>query len=521
MAEWALEMRGITKELGGVPVLRGADLRVRPGEVHALMGENGAGKSTLMKLLFGMPEAAAGGFGGEIFLGGERLEEPSPQRAAALGMGMVHQEFMLLPGFTAAENIKVGREPGRPGILSRLLGPGLEILDREAMAADARRAMALAGLRLPPEAPAGELPVGQRQLLEMARELDKGELRLLVLDEPTAVLTGEEAGKLLRAARAAAERGTAVILITHRLEEVMGTADSLTVLRDGVSAARLRTRDTTPEEIARLMMGRPMEEALPREAAPRPLPGKPVLTLRDYRVEMPGEEVRGVDLQVLRGEILGIGGLSGQGKLGIPNGLMGLYPAWGEILLDGEPLDPSRPGEALRRGLAFLSEDRRGVGILPEAGVAENIAFAAREIRGRFLRRAGPFSFRDDRAAEAWARGMMEALDIRCSGPRQPVGSLSGGNQQKVCLARALTLEPRILFVSEPTRGVDIGAKERMLETLRALNREKGVTVVAVSSELAELRSLCHRIAVVSEGRISRILPPDAPAAAFGLAMSS
>jgi simple sugar transport system ATP-binding protein len=249
---------------------------------------------------------------------------------------------------------------------------------------------------------------------------------------------------------------------------------------------------------------------------------EPVLAIEHLRVDMPGERVEDVSLAVKRGEILGIGGLAGHGKLGIANGIMGLYPAWGRAIFDEALFPLNEPRMALGRGLAFVSEDRRGIGLLPEESIELNIALSALEAQGRFLYPFPLPAFRvlDQKAMRAHALEMIRALDIRCTGPSQQTRRLSGGNQQKVCVARAMTLMPKLLFVSEPTRGIDVGAKQRVLEILAALNRERGVTLVVTSSELAELRAISDRVAIVYRGKIAAVLPPDAPDAAFGLAMA-
>lgn len=245
-----------------------------------------------------------------------------------------------------------------------------------------------------------------------------------------------------------------------------------------------------------------------------------LLSLKNFYVDMPGEKVKGVDLNLRRGEILGIGGLAGQGKVGIPNGILGLYPAAGEIEFDGEKIEPSKLGDALKKGIAFVSEDRRGVGLLLKESIEQNITFTATQIQGKFLKKYGPFTQVDFKATKQHALDMIKALDIRCTGPEQYSGRLSGGNQQKVCLARAITMDPKLLIVSEPTRGIDIGAKKLVLELLAKMNREQGMTIIMVSSELNELRSLCDRIAIVSDGKLTGIFAPDASDAEYGLAMS-
>jgi simple sugar transport system ATP-binding protein len=334
------------------------------------------------------------------------------------------------------------------------------------------------------------------------------------------VLTETEAARLLESMRSFADAGIAVLFITHRLDEVKAAADRMTVLRDGDVVGTPDPRSTSVVRIAEMMVGRPALATLARR---RPSAGAPVaLACEKLHVRMPGEPVEDVSLSVREGEIFGIGGLAGHGKLGIANGVMGLYPGSGRVLLRGEPLPLNDPRGALERGLAFVSEDRRGVGLLPDESVELNIALSALEAQGRFLH---PFPLPalrplDQKAMRGHATDMIRRLDVRTTGPTQQVRRLSGGNQQKVCLARAMTLQPRLLFVNEPTRGIDVGAKERVLEILAALNRDENVTLVVTSSELAELRSLCDRIAIVYHGRVVATLPPDAPDAAFGLAMA-
>ena len=517
----ALELRGITKEFEGHRVLKSVSLTVRPGEIHALVGENGAGKSTLMNILFGMPIIQeTGGYGGEVLLGGKPVRFRAPVEAMAAGIGMVHQEFMLLPGFTIAENIKLNREPTRANPLSRIAGRGLETLDIARMRADARRALDQVGLGIDEWLPVAGLPVGHMQFIEIAREVDKQKLELLIFDEPTAVLTETDAEKLLGVMRELASRGHAILFITHRLDEVLAVADRITVLRDGEVVGTPDPKATTVVRIAELMVGRPAAIVAQRRTLASG--AKSVLSIEGLRVEMPGERVEDFSIQIARGEMLGVGGLAGHGKLGLSNGIMGLYPATGRVAFEGRALALNDARGALERGLAFVSEDRRGVGLLPEESIELNIALSALEAQGRFLHPFPVPAFRvlDHGAMRAHAQEMIRALDIRCTGPSQQTRRLSGGNQQKVCVARAMTLTPRLLFVNEPTRGIDVGAKELVLKILAGLNREQGMTLVVTSSELAELRAVCDRVAIVYRGRIAAVLPPDASDAAYGLAMA-
>lgn len=520
MAEYVLEMNHISKLYGENAVLKDVTLKIRPGEIHALLGENGAGKSTLMNILFGMPVIhATGGFGGQVLMDGQNVKISSPMDAMAKGVGMVHQEFMLIPGFQVTENIKLNREITRSWPVSKLLGKNLEFLNESEMKNDARKALGSVGIGISEDTLVGTLPVGYMQFVEIAREIDKTGVKLLVFDEPTAVLTESEAAQLISVMKDIASRGIAIIFITHRLDEVMDACDNITILRDGTLVCTRRKQETSAEELAALMIGRGDEGVIQIDkGASQDHSQEVAMKVRDLKVQMPGEMVKGIDLDVYAGEIIGIGGLAGQGKIGLPNGVMGLYPAEGSVELFGEPLPLNDARAALKRGLAMVSEDRRGVGLLLDQSIEDNISFTAMQIRGDFLTK--PFGLRDGRAIRKFAEDSIRDLDIRCTGPTQTAGTLSGGNQQKVCVARALAMKPKFLFVSEPTRGIDIGAKQLVLETLVKLNREQGLTVVVVSSELQELRSICDRIAIVSEGRISCILRPDSSDAAFGLAMS-
>ena len=518
--EFVLEMKHITKKYGNNTVLSDVSLSVKPGEIHALLGENGAGKSTLMNTLFGMPVIhSTGGFEGEVCLDGEKVNITSPLDAMHKGIGMVHQEFMLLPGFSITENIKLNREITKPNLVSRILGKNLETLDTDAMAKDARKALDSVGMGIDEYTLVHGLPVGYMQFVEIAREIDKTGVKLLVFDEPTAVLTESEAAQLISVMKKIAESGIAIIFITHRLDEVMAASNNITILRDGKLVATRKVEDTSIVELAELMIGRKGESVV--DAQPRTVTGEKIaLHLGDLKVDMPGEAVRGITLDVHEGEIFGIGGLAGQGKLGIPNGVMGLYNMEGTVELFGKTLKAGDTTEALHEGIAMVSEDRKGVGLLLDQSIEDNIVFNAMQVRGDFLNKVGPFTLKNTKAIRANAEKMIKDLDIRCFGPTQAAGTLSGGNQQKVCIARALCMNPKFLFVSEPTRGIDIGAKKLVLETLVKLNREQGMTVVIVSSELQELRSISDRIAIVSEGKLVDILAPDASDADYGLAMS-
>lgn len=518
--EALLRFKQIKKKFGENIVLDGVDFAIAPGQIVALAGENGAGKSTLMNILFGMKVIAeTGGYEGEIVFEGKTVKIRSPFDAMNLGIGMVHQEFMLLPGFTVARNIKLNRECVTPSLVSRIAGRGYERLDEPRMVQEAGETLKRLGMDIEPEVTADKLPVGHMQFVEIAREIDKKGLKLLVLDEPTAVLTESEAERFLKCIRQVADEGIAVIFISHRLDEVMTLADSVVILRDGQMVFDEKTANTSKKQIAELMVGRKLEADSMINVG-RLIKEDIILDIQGLSVDMPGEESRNISLKVRRGEILGIGGLAGHGKTSISNGIFGMYPTKGKVFYNGEQLHIERLGEALKHKMAFVSEDRKGVGLLLNESIAMNMVYTDMKVNRRFLRKIGFFTQIDRKAAAGVVEKMIKELDIRCTGAGQQAGRLSGGNQQKVCVARALLTKPDILFVSEPTRGIDIGAKQILLNYLVKINKEQGITIVMTSSELNELRTVCDRIAIIGAGTVQGILKPDAPGVEFALLMS-
>ena len=515
-----LRFSNVSKSYHGNVVLENINFEVRAGEIHALIGENGAGKSTLMNVLFGMPVIhTTGGYEGDVFISGEKASIKSPFEAMHEGIGMVHQEFMLIPGFTITENIKLNREITTPNMVSKALSNRLEALDMIKMNGDARKALDTLDMGIEEFTLVSGLPVGHKQFIEIAREIDKTGLKILVFDEPTAVLTESEAQNLLNAIRRLSKLGIGIIFISHRLDEIIDVADRVTVLRDGRLVATKDVRDTNVIEIAQLMIGRNI--ASDRiHSDKRKISDELMLNVKNLHVGMPGEVVKGIDLEVRKGEIIGIGGLAGQGKLGIANGIMGTYPSKGEVLFNGKPLPLNSPRSTIAAGIAFVSEDRKGVGLLLDESIELNIAFTAIQTDEKFLHKFAGFTVQNDHEIREHAERMIKDLDIRCKSPLQNTGSLSGGNQQKVCVARALTQKPQFLFVSEPTRGIDVGAKKLILDLLFRLNEEYGMTIVMTSSELAELRSICDKIIIICNGTVAGVLSPDASDAEFGLMMS-
>ncbi|MEU1129221.1 ABC transporter ATP-binding protein [Streptomyces sp. NPDC005900] len=484
----AVELRGITVEFPGTLANDRVDLTVRRGEVHALMGENGAGKSTLMSVLYGLRRPDAG----QVLLDGREVSFASPSEAIAAGLGMVHQSFKLFPSFTVAENVVFAAEPRRFGLTDR--GAAL------------RRVAALAeehGLAVDPAARVGDLPVGVRQRVEILKLLYRG-ARTLILDEPTAVLTPAEADALFGVLRSLADDGRTVLLVTHKLREVIEGSDAVTVLRDGRVAVRTRTADTSADGIAAAMTGRAVD--LDR-THPAGSPGEEVLAVTD----LTADGVRGVTLTVRAGEIVGVAGVAGNGQSELVEAVTGLRRVTGgRVTLGGRDLTDATVGERRAAGLAYVPEDRSAVGTAPAATIAENLAMGHHR---------GPGPFRPARLREH-ARTLVERFGIKTASTAHPAGSLSGGNLQKLVIGRELAHEAPVLIVEQPTRGVDIGAVQTIHDHLIA-HRDAGHALLLVSAELSELRGLADRILVMYEGRVVAQYPrAAADERTLGLAMA-
>lgn len=433
-------MRNIKKDFFGNQVLTDINFTLKAGEVLGLVGENGAGKSTLMKLLFGMDVIReTGGYGGDVLINGEKVNFSTPFDALNAGIGMVHQEFSLIPGFTATENILLNREPMKKNIISEVFGDRLNTLDYKEMAERSSQAIDKMGVKIDADMVISDMPVGHKQFTEIARELSKEQLKLLILDEPTAVLTEKEAEALLDSIRGMSAKGIAVIFITHRLHEILTVCDTVVIMRDGYVVKDVPSKETDVADITKWMVGRNIQSTARADIRINP-DARTIMSIRNLWVDMPGETVRNVNLDIKEGEILGIGGL---------------------------------------------------------------------------------IKWRDEKAIHEVTQKYIDELMIKCTSSLQKAKELSGGNQQKVCLAKAFALEPKFLFVSEPTRGIDVGAKSLVLDALKKFNKEHGVTVVMISSELEELRTTCDRIAIVSGGKIAGILPATESSEEFGLLMVS
>ncbi len=494
MSAPVIELCGISKRFGGIVALRGVDFALQPGEVHALCGENGAGKSTLIKILSGVHPA--GSFEGKYLLDGKVASFSSVRDSQACGLSVIYQELPLCEELSVAENIFLGVEPHRPSPWPLRL-----LIDEERMRRDSKRLLSRFGIALDPERKVRSLGAGQKQLVEIARAL-RNRSRVLILDEPTAALTDRESEALLELLRELQREGQSIVYISHRLDEVMAIASHITVLRDGQSVYSAPAKETTQELLVQKMVGRTLGELFPVRKEPTET-AKTLLSVQHLSCsEQPNDKLRlsDISLSVRAGEIVGIYGLLGAGRSEL---LLHLFGAWGvrragAVSLDGETHNPNSPADSIARGLLLVSEDRRRFGLVMDESVRFNLTLAS-------LAALVEHGTIDDAKELRTVRTLSARLRIRAQTPEQPVRTLSGGNQQKVVLGKALLCQPKVLLLDEPTRGVDVGAKQEIYSLLDELRRE-GMGVLMVSSDLPELLGMSDRVLVLADGTLKQSL---------------
>jgi rhamnose transport system ATP-binding protein len=471
----SVQLRGIVKQFGAVEALRGVDLDLRGGEVHALVGENGAGKSTVVKILAGVHRPDLG----EVRVDGEPVVLHAPADARDRGIAVIYQQPTLFPDLDVAENVFMGRHPR--GRLGRV--------DWPRMYREVEELLANLGVRLNPRIPVQGLSVADQQLVEIAKALSL-EARVLVMDEPTAALSVREVDELFEIVRQLRDRGVAVLFVSHRLDEVFALADRVTVLRDGAHVVTAPAAELTADQVVRHMVGRQLDALFPKEAAEI---GETVLEVRGLsRVGA----FQDISFELRRGEILGCAGLVGAGRTELARALFGIdHPDAGSILVAGRQVEIDSPAAAMARGIAYVPEDRHRQGLVLEFGIADNVVLP---ILGRVSRRG----ILDRRRARNLARDYTERLRVRTTGLDQLAGALSGGNQQKVVLAKWLTTDPKILLLDEPTRGIDIGAKAEVHRIISSLAAD-GLAILLISSELPEVLAASDRVLVFHQGRLS------------------
>lgn len=479
-----VEMRGIEKRFPGVHALKAVQFDLRPGEVHALMGENGAGKSTLMKIMSGIYPRD----GGEMFVDGQPVTPDGPRAAQDLGIGIIHQELSLMNDLTAAQNVLIGREPRRR----------FGRLDEAALNAQTAEIFAALNLKMDPRTQVSTQTIARQQLIEIAKALSYSP-RVLIMDEPTAALNDAEINELFKVIEKLKNDGVGIVYISHRMDEIKRIADRVTILRDGAYIDTVKAADTPLSTIIHLMVGREVTQTAPEipDTSQSPI----ALEVRNLSR---GHEVQDVSFDVRKGEILGFAGLMGAGRTEVARIIFGADPRdSGEILVDGQPVNIRTPHTAVAAGIGYLSEDRKHFGLAVDMTVRANIAMAD---LGRFTGATGVLN---ETAMERVAVDYIDRLGIRTPSDQQEVRLLSGGNQQKVVIAKWLLRDCDILIFDEPTRGIDVGAKAEIYDLLQDLAAQ-GRAIIVISSELPEVMRLSHRIAVMCEGRLTGILPGGA-----------
>jgi len=481
----ALQTKGITKRFPGVLANDHVDFELRKGEIHALLGENGAGKTTLMNIIYGLYEPDEG----EIFLDGKRVEIRTPKDAIAHGIGMVHQHFMLIPVFTVAENIMLGAETSRGAVL-----------DRRRVAEQVRELSKRYGLDVNPEAYVRELPVGVQQRVEIIKALYR-KAEILILDEPTAVLTPQESEELFRTMRELASQGVSIIFITHKLKEVLAVADRITVMRAGRVVGTVSPQETDQAHLAAMMVGREVILTVDKDQAQ---PGAEVLRVENLHVadDRGVEVVRGVSFSVQAGEVLGIAGVQGNGQTELVEALTGLRrPLSGSISIEGHELANASPRRIIEAGVAHIPEDRQRYGLVISYPVTDNLILST-----YYLEPFAHHKVLNYQEIDRHARRLVQEFDIRTPSPYLQASKLSGGNQQKVIVARELSRPIKLLIANQPTRGLDVGSIEYIHREIVRM-RDAGCAVLLVSAELDEIMALSDRIAVMYRGQIVDTLP--------------
>ncbi|WP_307770504.1 sugar ABC transporter ATP-binding protein [uncultured Phascolarctobacterium sp.] len=476
-----IELRNIHKAFGSNEVLKGVDLKLKSGEVHALMGENGTGKSTLMNILTGIHKQDKG----QIFVDGKEISFKNPLEAEAYGIAFIHQELNIWPNLSILENL----------FLMHSVTNGMGILDFKAMRAMAEQKCREIEIELPLDMEAGECSVGQQQMTEIVRNLLL-DAKVVIMDEPTAALTERETEKLFEVMRSLKKRGVAMVYISHRMEEVTQNCDTITVMRDGVSVATKPVKEYSMEQIVRDMVGRSITEFYPDR---RNKPGEVLLEVKHF--EQPGV-FHDINFNLRKGEILGFAGLMGSGRTEIMRAVFGVDPhADGELVFKGEPLKISKPEDAINAGMGFVTENRKTEGLILDFSILRNIALPSVDS----FAKSGVINFN---ILNDFADKMAAKLGVKASSLDLEAGALSGGNQQKVVIAKWVGMHPEVIIMDEPTRGIDVGAKRDIYELMNELTAS-GVSIIMVSSELPEVLGMSDRIVVVHEGRIAGELLHD------------
>lgn len=515
--DYIIRAQGISKKFNESLALKNVNFNLKKGEIHGLVGANGSGKSTLMNILFGSKNIReTGGYQGKIFIEGEEVTIKTSHDAMKRGIGMVHQELALLPELDISSNIKINRENIKDK--SKFLGP-YAIVDEKKNKSDARLALTNVGVDINPQIKVRDISTNLKQFVEIAREVDKNEIKVLILDEPTSSLNIGETEQLLRQLRNLADKGISIIFISHRLEEIGSICDRVTILRDGEVVITEDTSNLTIRDMALNMIGRDIVQT--QKSSIRSLTNT-LLSFNNVEVKTGGNTYKKLNLDIREGEILGITGLAGNGQELFGYGLMGLYQMKGQVTYKNKKFNPGYPESLVKKGIYLLPDDRKEMSLILNKSIWENMVFETYDRHKEFLKYPllGKFSPLNYGKIKEYAEKIVDTLNIKIGDLDQKIRELSGGNQQKVCIGRAITIDPEVLFVGEPTRGIDIYSKEVILDMLIKLNEEKNTTIVISSGEISELKRVCDRIVVMYENEVFEIFESSYDTEEFTLAIS-
>lgn len=516
MTENMLEVKNVSKLFGTTKALDELSFQVKRGEIYGLIGANGSGKSTLMNILFGNSLIReTGGYTGDIMIDGSVETIRSSSEAIQKGIGMIHQEFILIPDMSVTENVKLTRENTRNNF-TKLLGRKYTALDRKKDTEETKAVLDRLGFELDTTLYVRNISINAKQFVEIAREIQRTELKILFLDEPTAVLNTGDANRLLEILRELADSGVTIIFCSHRLHEICEICDRVLVIRDGVRISEYEKSEMNVKKLAHDMVGYEVMQANQRRELNQE---EVILSFQDFTVAMPGEHLEKLNLDIYKGEVLGVASLSGHGKFALGYGVMGMHPTAGDVYYEGQKIDVNQIQKSIENGIFLLPDDRKQMGLLLKHSVKDNILFSSiYSKKGHKKHLLGILKRKEKIEMKNFVEQQREQLEIKCESINQKVEALSGGNQQKVCIARVNAMAPKVLFVMEPTRGVDVGAKEKILDMLVKMSTEMGMTVVVISSELEELKRISDRIVVLCEGKHMKILSPDTKEEQFALA---
>lgn len=511
----------LSKQFSGIYAFKNVNFHLKKGEIHGIVGANGSGKSTFLNVLFQDKNIyKTGGYEGKIIFDGKEIDINTTKEAIELGMGKVYQEFALVNNLDIASNIKINSN-NFLGVKDKNTKKDFLYIDKEKNEKEAREVLKEMGIDIDVNMSIKNLNVSLKQFIEIAREVSNRNLKVLFLDEPTASLNKEDTEMFMKIIKSLKDKGISIIFISHRLDEVVELCDEVTIFRDGEVVANYQKKDLDVEKIAIDMIGKKVNKTVNKDRQTN-LKSENILELKNISVLGKNNGISNVDMEIKKGEILGITSLAGHGHTDISYAVMGIYKTSGEIIYKGENITNTKTDKIIENGIIMVPDERKERGLLLESDVTDNIIFTSCYSKGKFLKypKLKGLSILDKKAIKSTVKESIKEYNIKCSSSSQKVRELSGGNQQKICIARSVITEPQVLFVSEPTRGIDIFSKEIILDTLVKINKQKNTTIVMASSEIEELKRICDRVIVMYEGKIFDILSPEEDDEVYSLAIS-